>query len=315
MELPELAGKIIFCLLLAGLLGWIIGFLLGRIFGSANATELLNECEGRMRVRDQELGGLRSDLTTASARVSSLETELTTLATTLKTRDNWVSEFEGKTKELQADLDARISELDELKAESDQIQSDLRAQLETSRIASGKELDALRVRVAAASVSALEPLGTQPHQRDGEIARLRLRLSELEPLVIEVQQREAKVRALNAQLQSREAEVARLKVRFTEMELMMREVKEPVVKVSQASSLPPVSKDRDDLKKIFGIGPVLENLLHTHGIYWFRQTAEWTPEDVQHYDHLLEDFRGRIVRDDWITGAQQEQQKKYGDQL
>jgi predicted flap endonuclease-1-like 5' DNA nuclease len=36
---------------------------------------------------------------------------------------------------------------------------------------------------------------------------------------------------------------------------------------------------------------------------------------VQRYDTLLEDFRGRIERDDWINGAQQEHQKKYGEQL
>ena len=312
MELLELAFKISFCLLLAGLIGWIVGFLLGRIFGSANATQLLNACESRMRMRDQDLAGLRSDLTTANAKTGSLETELATLATTLKTRDGWVSEMEEKNKDLQADLDARISELDELKAESEQAIADLKAQLE--KAVAGAEWDALRVRVAEAE-GAVKSLW---HDQ-GELNTLRVKFAAQE-------QELAKARALGSQLQSREAEsatstgdkdaeIARLKVRLTELELMVRGVKEPVVKVSHASSLPSSTKEGDDLKKIFGIGPVLEKALNSHGIYWFRQIADWTSADVQRYDTLLEDFRGRIERDNWISGAQQEHQKKYGQQL
>ncbi len=300
MELPELAIKIIFCLLLAGLIGWIIGFLLGRIFGSVNASQLLNDCEGRMRVRDQELGGLRSDLTTVKAKASSLETELATLAMTLRTRDGWVSEMEEKTKDLQADIDARIFALDELKAESKKEKADLKAQLEKAVA----ELEALRVRVASAA-------GTVARPDEDELNTLRVNFAAQEQELAKALFRLKNLESLG----DKDAEIARLKVRLTELELMAREVKEPVVKVSQASSLPSSTKGGDDLKKIFGIGPVLENLLHSHGIYWFRQIADWTSADVQRYDTLLEDFRGRIERDDWITGAQQEHQKKYGQQL
>lgn len=321
MGLPELTLKIVFFLVLAGLVGWIIGFLLGRILGSANAAQLLNDCEGRMRVREQELGGLRSDLTTAQAKLSSLETELATLAITLKTRDGWVSEMEEKNKDLQADLDARISELDELKAESDQARAELTAQLETSAATSKSELEALRVRVATAEDALqsarqeedeLNTLRVNFAAQEQDLAKALFRLKNLEALTSDDKEREARLAALE---RDKEAEIARLKIRLTELELMMREVKEPVVKVSQAFSLPPSTKEGDDLKKIFGIGPVLEKLLNSHGIYWFRQIAEWTPEDMQRYDTLLEDFRGRIERDDWINGAQQEHQKKYGEQL
>lgn len=327
MGLPELSFKIIFCLFLAGLIGWIIGFLLGRIFGSANATQLLMDCEGKMRVREQELGALRSDLTTAQARHSSLETELATLATTLKTRDGWVTDLEEKNKELEADLDARISELDELIATSKQAKVELQTQLQDAVVGSDKALDALRARATEAEAA----LQSTQHEQ-GELRTLRLsfaaqeqelaqslfRLKNLESLAGEVQKRDARLallEPLTEQLQNREAEIAGLRVRVTELELMMREVKEPTVKVSQASSMTASQKERDDLKKIFGIGPVLEKLLNSHGIYWFYQIAKWSVEDVQRYDTLLEDFRGRIVRDDWITGAQQEQRKKYGEQV
>jgi predicted flap endonuclease-1-like 5' DNA nuclease len=602
MGLLELALKIIFCLLVAGLLGWIIGFLLGRIYGSANATELLKECESKTRVREQELSGVRGDLVEATAKINSLQTEVATMATTLKTRDGWVTELEGKNRELQTDLDARISELDELKAESEQAKAALNAQLDealttgkaeaaalraqadaattraksaesevaslranftskeqelaqaffrlksleplaeqleqreeriaaleaaaqTTRSAHEGELTALRAQLddlrathTAAQTNAteleaalqdsqqkqreweaelaslragvvakeaeltdlraqfallqplggqvkdreaelaqleqrlndLEPLSAQIAQRDeeltklrarlnelepltmqvqenelrlsklsaqakskeeelaalktnlgdleslrglladrdaeasqwrarlseleaqvqqaqaqqgeiarlqqclteqedsrqlvserdSEIARLRLQISELEPLTIQVQQREARVRDLNAELQGKAAELAqlgnslserdakyaalerekeqeltRLKVRITELEMMAREVKEPAVKVSPASGLPLSPKERDDLKKVYGIGPVLEKLLNEHGVYWFRQIATWTAEDIQHYDALLEEFHGRIEREGWIASAREEHLKKYNEHL
>ena len=285
-----------------------------------------------MRVREHELSGLRSDLTTANAKLSSLETELATLATTLKTRDGWVSEMEEKNKDLQLDLDARVSELDELKAESDQAQAVLTAQLEKAVAGSKQELEALRVRVASAEGALkstrqdegeLNTLRANFAAQEQELAKAVFRLKNLEALTPEAKEREPHLAALeashNTALQAKDTEkdveIARLKVRLTELELMMREVREPVVKVSQASSLSSATKEGDDLTEIFGIGPVLETLLNSHGIYWFRQIAEWTPEDVQNYDLLMEDFRGRIERDDWIIGAQHEHQKKYGEPL
>ncbi len=60
----------------------------------------------------------------------------------------------------------------------------------------------------------------------------------------------------------------------------------------------------DDLKRIKGVGPVLEKMLHQLGVYSFWQVAEWTPADVNHVDDLLEVFKGRIVRDAWVPQAQ-----------
>jgi NADH-quinone oxidoreductase subunit E len=59
----------------------------------------------------------------------------------------------------------------------------------------------------------------------------------------------------------------------------------------------------DDLKRIRGIGPALERLLHAHGIFHFDQIAAWTPEEVAWLDENLEGFRGRVTRDGWVDKA------------
>jgi len=58
----------------------------------------------------------------------------------------------------------------------------------------------------------------------------------------------------------------------------------------------------DDLKKISGVGPVLENKLHALGITKFAQVAGFTVEEIAKIDDAL-NFKGRIERDDWVGQA------------
>lgn len=58
----------------------------------------------------------------------------------------------------------------------------------------------------------------------------------------------------------------------------------------------------DDLKKVKGIGPQLEGLLHSLGIFYFRQIADWTPDHVAWIDTKLQ-FPGRIDRENWVAQA------------
>jgi NADH-quinone oxidoreductase subunit J len=61
----------------------------------------------------------------------------------------------------------------------------------------------------------------------------------------------------------------------------------------------------DDLKRIKGITPKLERLLHRNGIYTFAQIASLNETQVQELDGKLEEFKGRIVRDNWVEQAKQ----------
>ena len=58
----------------------------------------------------------------------------------------------------------------------------------------------------------------------------------------------------------------------------------------------------DDLKKITGVGPVLEKKLNALGITRFDQVAGFSDEDIAKVDDAL-NFKGRILRDDWIGQA------------
>ena len=58
----------------------------------------------------------------------------------------------------------------------------------------------------------------------------------------------------------------------------------------------------DDLKRISGIGPKIEGILHELGIFKFAQIAGWRKPERDWVDNYLS-FKGRIERDDWIGQA------------
>ena len=58
----------------------------------------------------------------------------------------------------------------------------------------------------------------------------------------------------------------------------------------------------DDLKKISGVGPVLEKKLNALGITTYAQVAAFTAEDIARVDDALS-FKGRIDRNNWIEQA------------
>lgn len=60
--------------------------------------------------------------------------------------------------------------------------------------------------------------------------------------------------------------------------------------------------DADDLKKISGVGPVLEKKLNALGIATFAQIAGFSADDIVRVDDVL-NFKGRIERDGWLAQA------------
>ncbi|NJR13389.1 MAG: hypothetical protein HC779_02895 [Phyllobacteriaceae bacterium] len=76
--------------------------------------------------------------------------------------------------------------------------------------------------------------------------------------------------------------------------------------------------EADDLKLISGVGPRIEGVLHSLGIYTFAQIAEWQAPEIAWVDDYL-NFRGRVARDNWIAqagaladGGLEEYQRRFG---
>ena len=90
----------------------------------------------------------------------------------------------------------------------------------------------------------------------------------------------------------------------------------PAKKTAAKKEAKPVAKDGkpvllkkaraggpDDLKQIKGVGPKMEGMLHTMGVFHFDQVASWRKAEVQWVDDNLEGFKGRVSRDEWVKQA------------
>ena len=77
---------------------------------------------------------------------------------------------------------------------------------------------------------------------------------------------------------------------------------------------PEPGDDKDDLKQIKGVGPVIEKTLNELGILLFSQIAEMSEYEIDRVAQRLKGFRSRIYREDWIGQARDLQFQKNNNQ-
>lgn len=63
--------------------------------------------------------------------------------------------------------------------------------------------------------------------------------------------------------------------------------------------------ETQDLTKINGIGPYIEQKLNEIGIYNYQQISRFKEEDIRVLTELIDFFPGRIERDDWVGQAEE----------
>ncbi|WP_341214355.1 hypothetical protein [uncultured Limimaricola sp.] len=63
--------------------------------------------------------------------------------------------------------------------------------------------------------------------------------------------------------------------------------------------------EADDLKRLRGVGPKLEEQLNRLGVWHLSQIAAWSDGEAAWIDDHLEGFKGRVLRDDWIGQAKE----------
>ena len=78
----------------------------------------------------------------------------------------------------------------------------------------------------------------------------------------------------------------------------------PVMQLmSKLGSFDPASQTPDDLKKVNGIGPMMEKALNKLGIFSFLQVSKMGEEEYNLLDSITGSFPGRAQRDDWAGQA------------
>jgi len=266
----------------------------------------------------------KADLASANARIGELELELADAAGA----GDRVAELEGQLSEansLRGDLDganARIGELEGQLADA----GNLRGQLDGahSRIGEleGQLSDANSLRGdldgANARIGELEGQLVEAEAAGGaaEIGQLRVALTEKDRR-IEALENAARTAAAvpdsSTELDAAKATIAARDARIAELEAAQADLpdearyyaawKSGAWKSGTTKLGTPGIDHTDDLKVISGIGPQMEDLLNGFGIKSWEQLADFDDNDIATVDAALEDFPGRITRDEWVPQA------------
>jgi molybdopterin-containing oxidoreductase family membrane subunit len=81
--------------------------------------------------------------------------------------------------------------------------------------------------------------------------------------------------------------------------------KEEVAALLETIGVFDASRDTpDNLKRVKGIGPQMEQTLNQLGIFTFAQVGRMTEREYELLDSITGSFPGRAMRDDWAGQAQ-----------
>jgi predicted flap endonuclease-1-like 5' DNA nuclease len=301
---------------------------LGKLQAEQGASVEERESElAQLRARIEELQPLAGMLRERDARLAELEQRS---AEAQEERERAAGEsrslLERKDEEI-ARLSGeilRLEPLEELIRERDvQIQEwEAEMRERDTRI---QERDA-QIQERDAQIRLLEPLGSLVKDRDQ-------RIRELEPLEGQLRERERQIEELSQvqalEIEKREFEIRSMRERLSRM--LDRDEERSGRAVAEDDGLQSPDEDsrgspgvfgesprpaagdggRDDLKRITGIGPVLERTLNQLGYRTYQDIALWNDEDITRVAHALNSFPDRIRGDNGVVQARDLYMQRY----
>jgi predicted flap endonuclease-1-like 5' DNA nuclease len=313
----------------------------GRIAGDLDgALARMQDVELRQRSAEDRTMTAEAGVRAATERVEAAEEALRVALSRVSVAESAARESGGAREQAESRLRAETvrathaeeatralegrtaEELERLRTDRERLQASLREALE--------RLQGLQAQLTSSRERMEASLDTEAGERALLEQRLRQTLDRLAQLEVSHRALEtgrdgadARVRSLEDALRDGDAERDEIESRLQGVEARLRAEQEAhqraQMRVLELTRQPKVEKvrreRRDDLKEIVGVGPVLERLLHRHGVHTFRQVALWTRQDIRRVDASLNEFHGRIRRDHWVRQARTLHRRRHGESL
>ena len=122
--------------------------------------------------------------------------------------------------------------------------------------------------------------------------------------------RVAAEKAAQERLEQMEKEMEERRKKLEQMDEATRKKEEELLRISEKAKTidfatigVATSDEKDDLQRIKGVGPFIEDKLNALGIYTFEQVGNMTSEIEEQVNIAIEFFPGRIKRDKWANQA------------
>ncbi len=310
----ELISKIFVCLLIASALGALAAWLLGRLRQAELSDEInllqrsLKRCEEDNAECERRLNSTTLSLAERSEALERVEQRLAQVLSDASSLRQQYEASQIQVSKLSADLatrDASIAGLNALVGARNE-QTTSVGDSSTDSFKNGQirglqsELDSMRAKLKDQESLLLS--------RDTQLRQRELRINELEAQLAEVTQQLQQVRT---QLNPQDAALLQMPKPF---QSLIERATSNATK-SHPRQYSDVPSTRDDIRFVYGVGPAIEKILNENGVYFFKQMASWSEEDIDFFDSKLGQFKGRIRREQWVRSAIEEHYKKYGEWL
>lgn len=310
--------------------------LTGQINGLEGATTdleaALKECRDGHAKLKADYDGLLPRATEAEGKLTELQREFDPMKSQLEAQSGDISEIESlkarlsDSEKVALDRLAKIQDMEKLKSDLQKSQEKVttyesKLGRQGEKIAElTAQLTALPVAEPAVDTSAMDAELKQAQDklsaREAEIKQLREQLELAQNAATEAETIEAEYAALKAQqgsgedykapyeealekIKHLEAQLGVLQQNLSKEETELARIKARAGEINFGRIGVASIDQRDDLKRIKGIGPFIEKKLNSIGIYTFDQISRFTPEDEEKVNEVIEFFPGRIRRDNW----------------
>ncbi|MEM1320177.1 MAG: hypothetical protein AAGG75_07970 [Bacteroidota bacterium] len=250
----------------------------------------------KARTEINQLGAYQSELVNANLQIEQLNTTqverqtefdalqlaLTAAQTQVSSAETGGTEKQQRIDELETQAEALRAQIAELEAAAAQAPA---ASDEVEELNLGALDDITEIQNNYANtVSRLAAIEQKLVALEGENAGLKEKIAGIQPLSV--------VKETLAEEEEEDVEEKAAKARKAINEVLGGRIKKAL------------ATDRDDLKKINGIGPFIEEKLNEIGIYTFEQITQFDDEFIEQVTAAIQFFPGRIKRDDWVGQAQ-----------
>ena len=282
----------------AAVLGFAAGWFARRIPALRQARSLNN----RLADKDHDFQSMQKRLAAGQKKIHGIEEQL-------RKRKLSMDESNTQLRALEANLAARDKDLARSRAELEGAHEQIgahEAEITTAR---------KRIRTLDATVMSREEtmkemsahieayrskqrgLKSETNDLESKVVYLERAVTTKDTEISQVEDWRGRFHSLEPKYRRGEQQIAELRAEIESLQRERASMSAPAFLLKK----PP--QEIDDLKRISGIGPVLERTLNDLGVYQFRQIAGFGPSEIYWLSSELEVFPGRIERDEWVDQA------------
>jgi len=321
--------QILICLLIAGLIGMIIGWLLrggckgvlkdndtqweNKLLDTNNSWEqkiqgLLSEHHETTQEADLKIINLREAINKSKDQIAILEQKLKKANSDITLKNDEIKKIQEKADSFEKELQLTKENLEKAKATHQSEIKEWQTKLDKTHQEHKQKAQSLLGDTQNKIKSLEQQLNDSKEKLNISQAKIETLVEELENTrkvykIMQVELRSARNKLSQKEIEAQQPSTPEAQPLLNNNNFNENEKEEEEEKISKPTLLKEAKNGKkDNLTLVKGIGKVLEERLNNLGVFHFEQIASWTKTEQAWIDKYMS-FPGRIEREEWVQQA------------